>query len=95
LVNVVAFPTDVTSPVRLAFVVTLLAVNAVAVPVMFVPTNADGVPNAGVTNVGLVERTVLPEPVEVVTPVPPPTTAKTPVELAFSARNDRLRGILI
>ena len=84
MVNVVAFPTDVTSPVRLAFVVTLLAVNAVAVPVMFVPTSAEGVPSAGVTNVGLVERTVLPEPVEVVTPVPPLETGRTELLVAVN-----------
>lgn len=34
-----------------------------------------GVPRAGVTNVGLVDKTTLPEPVEVVTPVPPDATA--------------------
>jgi hypothetical protein len=34
------------------------------------------VPSKGVTSVGLVERTVLPEPVEVVTPVPPLATGK-------------------
>jgi hypothetical protein len=49
----------------------------------------------GVVSVGLVDKTTFPVPVEVVTPVPPPTTAKTPVELAFSARNDKLRGMLI
>jgi len=42
--RVVALPTDVTSPFKLALVVTLLAVNAVAVPVMFVPTMLVGVP---------------------------------------------------
>lgn len=62
--TVAALPTLVTPPVRLAFVVTLLAVNAVAVPVMFVPTNALGVPRAGVTSVGLVFITkVVPVPV--------------------------------
>ena len=80
----VALPTEVTSPVKLAFVVTLPAVKPEAVPVMFVPTKAVGVPSAGVTKVGLVLKTVLPVPVEVVTPVPPLTTAKTPVKLADS-----------
>jgi hypothetical protein len=42
----VALPDEVITPVRLAFVVTLLAVKAVAVPVMFVPVKATGVPNA-------------------------------------------------
>ena len=60
-----AFPTDVTAPVRLAFVVTLDAVNAVAVPVMFVPTNALGVPRAGVIKVGEVLNTKLVEVVPV------------------------------
>jgi hypothetical protein len=68
--RVVAFPTLVTSPVKFAFVVTLDAVNAVAVPVIFVPTNADGVPSAGVISVGLVARTTEPVPVTAVIPVP-------------------------
>ena len=38
-----------------------------------------GVPKMGVVNVGLVESTTLPEPVEVVTPVPPLATGKVPV----------------
>ena len=59
LVNVVAFPTLVTSPVRLAFVVTLPAVNPEAVPEMLVSTSAVGVPNAGLTSVGDVENTRL------------------------------------
>ena len=58
-----ALPTEVTMPVKLALVVTLLAVKLVAVPVMFVPTNADGVPNAGVTSVGEVAKTAEPVPV--------------------------------
>lgn len=64
---VVALPTEVTLPVRLALVVTLLAVNEVAVPVIFVPTKALGVSSAGVTNVGLVANTNAPEPVSSVT----------------------------
>jgi hypothetical protein len=39
-----AFPTEVTCPVRLALVVTLPAVKPEAVPVIFVPIKADGVP---------------------------------------------------
>lgn len=39
-------------------------------PVALVSTAADGVPSAGVTSVGLVLSTLLPEPVEVVTPCP-------------------------
>jgi hypothetical protein len=61
--TVVALPIDVTMPVKFAFVVTLPAVNPDAVPVMFVPTKADGVPSAGVTRVGLVANTAAPVPV--------------------------------
>jgi hypothetical protein len=73
--NDVAFPTEVTTPVKLAFVVTVPAVKPAAVPVIFVPTNALGVPSAGVTSVGDVDNTTEPVPVEVVTPVPPRFTA--------------------
>ena len=41
--------------------------NAVAVPVMFVPTRAVGVPSAGVTSVGEVANTKAPVPVSSVT----------------------------
>jgi hypothetical protein len=90
----VALPTEVTAPVKLALVVTLPAVKPEAVPVMFVPTKADGVPKAGVTKVGLVANTKEPVPVssvtaeirfaddgvpkKVATPVPKPLT---PVEI--------------
>lgn len=66
-----ALPTEVTAPVRLALVVTLPAVSPAAVPVMFVPTKADGVPSAGVTKVGESLKTTFVVPVLVVTPVPP------------------------
>ena len=65
----VALPTDVTAPVKLALVVTLPAVRPAAVPVMFVPTSAEGVPRAGVTSVGLVANTNAPVPVSSVTAV--------------------------
>jgi hypothetical protein len=90
----VALPTEVTAPVKLALVVTLPAVRPEAVPVMFVPTKADGVPRAGVTKVGLLAKTKAPDPVssvtaeakladdgvpkKVATPVPKPLT---PVEI--------------
>ena len=76
-----ALPTEVTAPVRFAFVVTLLAVNAVAVPVMFVPTSAVGVPSAGVTSVELVNSSAL------VTcfVVPPCTIGRTSVVAAAVA----------
>jgi len=59
-----------------------------AVPVVFwfsvgnvqlVKLPEDGVPNAGVTNAGLVARTTSPVPVDVVTPVPPRATERVPV----------------
>lgn len=62
----VVLPTDVTTPVRLALVVTVPAVKPEAVPVMLVPTNVDGVPRFGVTNVGEVLNTRLVEVVPVV-----------------------------
>ena len=68
-VGVPRMPTEVTAPVRLAFVVTFPAVKPAAVPVMFVPTSALGVPRAGVTSVGLVANTNDPEPVSSVTAV--------------------------
>jgi hypothetical protein len=77
--TVAALPIEVTPPVKLAFVVTLLAVKAVAVPVMFVPTKADGVPSAGVTSVGLFDKTTATVPVDDVTPVPPLATGRVPL----------------
>jgi len=47
--------------------------------VQFVSVPLVGVPRIGVTSVGLVLSTLLPEPVEVVTPVPPEATASVPV----------------
>ena len=81
--SVVALPTEVTSPVKFAFVVTLLAVNAMAVPVMFVPTRKLGVPRFGVTSVGLLDSTTFVVPVLVVTPVPPLSTAKVPATVTL------------
>jgi hypothetical protein len=57
-----------------------------AVPVMFVPTKAEGVPSAGVTKVGLLDNTTLPVPVEAVTPVPPFATGRVPVTPVDSGR---------
>jgi hypothetical protein len=48
-------------------------------PVQFVNVPLLGVPKTGVTSVGLVESTLLPEPVELVTPVPPLATGRVPV----------------
>jgi hypothetical protein len=50
-------------------------------PVAFVSVTEVGVPNTGVTKVGEVDKTLLPEPVEVVTPVPPLATAKVPAKV--------------
>ena len=47
-------------------------------PVTFDMTPETGVPSAGETNVGKLERTTEPAPVEVVTPVPPLATANVP-----------------
>src|SRR3989344_14452 len=63
--NDVVLPTLVTTPERLALVVTVPAVKFAAVPEMFVPTSADGVPRAGVTRVAEGERTPSPVPVQV------------------------------
>jgi hypothetical protein len=50
-------------------------------PVALVSVPLDGVPNMGVTSVGLVDKTTLPVPVEFVTPVPPLATGSVPVRL--------------
>ena len=47
-------------------------------PVTFDITPEAGVPSAGETSVGKLERTTEPAPVEVVTPVPPLATANVP-----------------
>ena len=81
--KVVELPEEVTSPVKLALVVTVAAFppifKAAAVPVILVPTKAVGVPKAGVTKVGEVDKTTSPVPVEVVVPVPPFATDNVPV----------------
>jgi hypothetical protein len=48
-------------------------------PVQFVKVPLVGVPKTGVTKVGLVDKTLFPEPVELVTPVPPLATGSVPV----------------
>ena len=54
-------------------------------PVALVKVADAGVPRAGVTSVGDVDRTTFPEPVEVVTPVPPLATAKVPASVMVPA----------
>jgi len=89
--KVVALPTLVTSPVRLAFVVTVPAVKPAAVPVMFVPTKAEGVPRAGVTRVGLVARTTEPEPVVLAAEMAVPLPCRMPVTVVESV----IAGVLV
>jgi hypothetical protein len=55
-------------------------------PVAFVRVTDVGVPKTGVTKVGLVDNTVLPEPVLVVTPVPPLATGSVPVTPVLKGR---------
>ena len=84
--TVAALPTEVTSPVKLAFVVTFPAVKPEAVPVKFVATPADGVPMFGVTNVGEVFITnVVPVPVWDAMLVALPTDVIGPVKFALVA----------
>jgi hypothetical protein len=52
--------------------------------VQFVNVPDVGVPNTGVTSVGDVLKTTLPEPVDVVTPVPPLATGSVPVTAVVS-----------
>lgn len=54
---------------------------AIGSPVAFVRVADAGVPNVGVTSVGLLDKTTPPVPVEVVTPVPPLATAKVPARV--------------
>lgn len=78
-------PVDVVTPVP------PLATGSVPVtpvvkgkPVHEVKVPEEGVPRTGVTNVGEVLNTLLPEPVEVVTPVPPAKTGKVPAANALA-----------
>ena len=92
--KLVALPTEVTAPVKLALVTADPAIKPKAVPVAFVATRVVGVPKSGVTKVGDVANTSEPVPVSsvtavrkladegvpknVATPVPSPAT---PVEI--------------
>ena len=79
----VAFPDEITIPVKSALVVTFPAVKPEAVPVIFVPTSADGVPKAGVTKVGEVAKTAEPVPVSSVTAADKFAEVNDPKEVAF------------
>ena len=72
-----AFPVLVTGPVRFALVVTLPAVNPLAVPVMFVPTSAEGVPRFGVVNTAFVVIATLPVPLIALLTRPFPLSVNT------------------
>ena len=73
-------PVEVVTPVPPLFTANVPVVPAtMGKPVALVRVAADGVPKLGVVKVGEVERTTLPVPVEVVTPVPPRTTESVPV----------------
>jgi hypothetical protein len=73
-------PVDVVTPVP-PFATGRVPVTPVVKgsPVAFVKVAAEGVPRLGVVRVGDVERTTLPDPVDVVTPVPPRATERVPV----------------
>lgn len=59
-------------------------------PVKLVATPDVGVPKIGVTSVGEVDNTLLPEPVDVVTPVPPLATGSVPVTPVVKGKPVRL-----
>jgi hypothetical protein len=73
-------PVDVVTPVP-PFATGRVPVTPVVKgsPVAFVKVAAEGVPRLGVVRAGDVERTTLPDPVDVVTPVPPRATERVPV----------------
>jgi hypothetical protein len=81
--NEVALPTLVTAPVRSALVVTVPAVKLAAVPVTLVITPEAGVPNAGVTSVGLVANTLAPDPVSSVSAAASCAEVNEPNEVAL------------
>ena len=93
-VTAVALPDELIGPVRLALVVTVDAVVALptvkdaAVPVILVPTRAEGVPKAGEISVGDVLSTTAPDPVLLVTPVPPLATGRVPVTVVTETAAD-------
>ena len=82
-VTVVELPSATLLPL---IVTALLTRPAFGKPVALVNTAEEGVPKAGVTSVGLLERTALPVPVDVVTPVPPRATESVPVVPATIGR---------
>jgi hypothetical protein len=74
----------------------MVAAGIVIVPVVVVIPRpfrlvAVATPSDGAVSVGLLDNTTDPVPVDVVTPVPPPATPSTPLELTLSAKIERLR----
>ena len=92
--EVVRVPVIVTASANVAARVLLVSVNAVPpVPSESVRSVAAGevrLAKIGVRRVGEVESTLLPVPVEVVTPVPPLVTARVPVTPVVKGRSVRL-----
>jgi hypothetical protein len=87
-------PVDVVTPVP------PLATGSVPVtpvvsgrPVQLVSVPEVGVPKIGVTRVGEVERTFEPDPVDVVTPVPPLATGNVPVTPVVSGKPVQLVSV--
>jgi hypothetical protein len=87
-------------PVELVTPVPPLATGRVPVtpevsgkPVQLVSVPDDGVPKAGVTKTGEVESTLLPLPVELVTPVPPFATGRVPVTPVVSGKPVQLVSV--
>jgi len=83
-----AFRTGILAAARVVAPVPPLAIGSVPVtpvvrgkPVRLVATPLVGVPSKGVTKVGEVDNTLLPEPVLVATPVPPLATANVPARV--------------
>jgi hypothetical protein len=77
-----------------------VAAGIVSVPVVVVTWRpfrlvAVATPSDGAVSVGLLDNTTDPVPVDVVTPVPPPATPSTPLELTLSAKIERLRVCVI
>jgi len=56
--------------------------------------DADATPSVGVTSVGDVDSTTLPEPVDVMTPVPPFVTGRVPVTPVVSGRPEALVSVI-
>ena len=67
---------EVGVPKNVATPVAKLVMDVYGSPVQFVSVPEVGVPRIGVTSVGVLDNTTLPEPVDVVVPVPPTGTER-------------------